>query len=302
MSASAVADAYGLADDPSWEDVRWEDHERSVRVRGARVAYVDLGPTDPDAPAAAPLVLLHGFGGCWQNWLPTIPPLARSRRVIGVDLPGFGASALPRDLPTPAAFARVVEALCEELDLGPVVLAGNSLGGLVATIVAGRFPDRVERLALLAPVGGAHIARVALEAGPKILGMQLDPLLRRTPLRSREHPLATLVHDPAALSPRLMRAALLPGAGKPGVPLAALGIGLQGVRHANLDGLLRRITAPTLLIWGLGDRLLPSRTAETFTRGIADARLVVLDDTGHVPQLERPRTVNRLLRQFADGS
>lgn len=288
--------AYGAGDTPGWEDVAWDDHVRSTTVRGCRVSYVDVG--EGEGP---PVVLLHGFGGCWQNWLTTVPRVARSRRVVAIDLPAFGASAVPRDVPTPSYYARVVDALCEELGLGRVVLVGNSLGGLVATIVAGRFPSRVDRLVLVAAVGGEHVARVALDAGPKILALQADRLLRRTPLRSREHPLATLVHDPTSLAPALLRAALLPGAGKPGLPLAAIGIGLQGARHANLDGLLRRIAAPTLLVWGREDRLVPVRTAETFASRIADVRLVVLDETGHVPQLERPRVFNDLLLEFAEG-
>lgn len=288
--------AYGAGDTPGWEDVAWDDHVRSVTVRGCRVSYVDVG--EGEGP---PVVLLHGFGGCWQNWLTTVPRVARSRRVVAIDLPAFGASAVPRDVPTPSYYARVVDALCEELGLGAVVLVGNSLGGLVATIVAGRFPSRVDRLVLVAAVGGEHVARVALDAGPKILALQADRLLRRTPLRSREHPLATLVHEPRSLAPSLLRAALLPGAGKPGLPLAAIGIGLQGARHANLDGLLRRIAAPTLLVWGREDRLVPVRTAETFASRIAEVRLVVLDDTGHVPQLERPRVFNDLLLEFVEG-
>lgn len=294
----AAADAYGVSDTPGWEDVAWDEQVRTVVVEGCRVSYADLG----SGPAGvAPVVLLHGFGGCWQNWLTTIPRVAVGRRVVAVDLPAFGASSVPRDVLTPSYYARVVDALCEQLDLGRVVLVGNSLGGLVATIVAGRFPSRVDRLVLVAAVGGQHVARVALDAGPKILALQADRLLRRTPLRSREHPLATLVHEPRSLPPALLRAALLPGAGKAGLPLAAIGIGLQGARHANLDGLLRRITAPTLLVWGRDDRLVPVRTAETFATRIADVRLEVLDDTGHVPQLERPRVFNRLLLEFADG-
>jgi len=293
---ATVADTYGVDDTPDWQEVDWSAHTRTVTVAGCRVAYVDAGSGD-----APPVVLLHGFGGCWQNWLTTIPRVAAERRVVAVDLPAFGGSSVPRDVLTPSYYARVVDELCEELGLGRVVLVGNSLGGLVATIVAGRMPERVERLVLVAAVGGSHVARVALDAGPKILALQTDRLLRRTPLRSREHPLATLVHAPRALTPALLRAALLPGAGKPGLPLAAIGIGLQGARHANLDGLLRRIAAPTLLVWGREDRLVPVRTADRFAQRIADARLVVLDETGHVPQLERPRVFNDLLLEFAAG-
>ncbi len=295
---ATVEDTYGVDDTPGWQDVAWPDHVRSITVRGCRVSYVDTGKGDADGP---PVVLLHGFGGCWQNWLTTIPRVARARRVLAIDLPAFGASSVPRDVLTPSYYARVVDELCEGLGLGAVVLVGNSLGGLVATIVAGRFPERVAHLVLVAPVGGSHVARVALEAGPKILALQADRLLRRTPLRSREHPLATLVHAPREMPPALLRAALLPGAGKPGLPLAAIGIGLQGARHANLDGLLRRITAPTLLVWGREDRLVPVRTADAFARRLDDPRLVVLDDTGHVPQLERPRVFNDLLLEFVGG-
>ncbi len=291
--ATTVTDTYGLGDVPGWKDVDWDAHVRTISVRGCAVTYVDMGSGD-----GPPLVLLHGFGGCWQNWLETIPRLAEHRRVIALDLPGFGGSALPREVLTPAYFAGVVDRFCEKLELGPVVLVGNSLGGLVATIVAGRTPARVERLVLVAAVGGVHLARVALDAGPKILALQTFPLVRRTPMKPARHPLTAILHAPRKLSPALLRAALLPGNGKPGVPLASFGIALQSIRHANLHGLMRRITAPTLLLWGGDDQLVPVRSAATFAREIASAELVVLPDTGHIPQLERPRDVNRLLLDF----
>jgi pimeloyl-ACP methyl ester carboxylesterase len=73
-----------------WRRIDWSARQRWMDVRGRRINLVELG----DGP---PLVFIYGLGGCWQNWLPNTPAAARQHRVIALDLPGFGASQMPRD-------------------------------------------------------------------------------------------------------------------------------------------------------------------------------------------------------------
>src|SRR3954471_21817266 len=82
------ADAYGPQRRSEWLDIDWSGHLHWAQVCGSAVNYVDIG----EGP---PLVFIHGLSGSWQNWLENIPHFAKSRRVIALDLPGFGHSPMP---------------------------------------------------------------------------------------------------------------------------------------------------------------------------------------------------------------
>lgn len=295
-----VSDDYGTSDEPSWRDLRWKNHLRSVELGRAWIAYVELGAGD-----GPPIVLLHGIGGCWQNWIQNIPRLARARRVIALDLPGFGGSTLPRRPVTLSYYARIVDLLCERLDTGRVVLVGNSMGGMVAAEVAARFEGRVEHLALVAPAGvSTGSLRHTLAIGTRLVTLQsrrLHRLVGRFGVGAGEHPLALLVAHPELLERDLRRAALAPGAAKLGFGLVALNrfvdVGMQGRLFTHL----RAIACPTLIVWGDEDRINPVGDAAVFAELLADSRTVLIDHCGHTPMLERPRAFNRLLLEFAEG-
>ncbi len=98
-------------------------------------------------------MFVHGLGGQWQNWLENIPRAAQERRVVALDLPGFGQSPMPREQITISRYGRVVDALAEQLGLGRVDVVGNSMGGFIAAEMAIQFPERVERLVLVSAAG-----------------------------------------------------------------------------------------------------------------------------------------------------
>ena len=99
-------------------------------------------------------MFVHGLGGQWQNWLENIPRFAQERRVVAIDLPGFGLLGAARASRSRIElYGRVVAELCERLDLAPAVLVGNSMGGFVSAEVAIRSPEIVERLMLVASAG-----------------------------------------------------------------------------------------------------------------------------------------------------
>src|SRR4051795_7853661 len=133
MSDKTLTEAIAL----SWRAHDWADLSRTVDVGPDRIAYVELGEGDP------PVLLLHGLGGNWTAWLETLPALARERRVIAVDLPGFGASAPGSDGISIPGYARTLERFLDHLGLDDVVLMGSSLGGWVTADLALRAPGRV---------------------------------------------------------------------------------------------------------------------------------------------------------------
>jgi pimeloyl-ACP methyl ester carboxylesterase len=300
MSATAQDD-YALSDEPGWKDVSWGEHTHTIELRDGSVNYVDLG-----SGAGTPLVLLHGIGGCWQHWLSNLPRLAVERRVIALDFPGFGASPLPRSgRITMDLYARVVDDLCEQLGLGPVTLVGNSMGGLVALKAAQRFPARVEKMLLAAPAGvSIHRFNRSLPLLAKLIALQ-SPELQRTIAKVRNtkpaHPLAIAVAQPGAFERGLLRAVFSPSIGSTkGFAQVAANLAELSLRRQLLAG-IHSITIPTLIVWGLGDQILPVADADELAQLLGGAPVVILDGTGHMPQLERPREFNRLALEFASG-
>ena len=100
-------------------------------------------------------MFVHGLGGQWQNWLENIPRLAQDRRVVAMDLPGFGLTPEPEDDEkiTIPRYGRWVNELGDRLELGQVELVGNSMGGYIAAEVAIQFPERVAQLVLVSAAG-----------------------------------------------------------------------------------------------------------------------------------------------------
>ena len=220
----------------------------------------------------AHVVLLHGLAGSSRWWSGNIAALAQGHDVHVLDLPGFGAQRRQR---SPLADAPAyVCAWLRERGLGGVHLVGHSLGGAVAARVAARHPDLVERLVLVAPAGTlAH-----------------RPLHRH----ALELALAAVSPGPRFL-PRLGADALRAG---PGTILRA---SRELLGDDSLRAELRAIGAPTLLVWGDRDPLVPRSVADVFLNGIRDASLVVIQGAGHVPMVERPKEFNRVLREFLEG-
>src|SRR4051812_28591239 len=126
-SARRAGDDYGAHDPPDWREIDWRAYLHDTEIGGRRLRYVEVG--EGDGP---PIVLVHGLAGNWQNWLENIPRLARERRVVAPDLPGFGASDKPSEKISMTGYGRVVNELCDQLKLGEVALVGNSMGGFVA--------------------------------------------------------------------------------------------------------------------------------------------------------------------------
>src|SRR4051794_3489812 len=147
--AKHADDEYGRRDEPDWRTIDWQSHLHQVEIERRRVNYVDIGSGD-----ITPVVLVHGLGGQWQNWLENIPRLAQGRRVLALDLPGFGLTPEPSDDEISiSGYGRFVDGFCDQLGLGKVELVGNSMGGFVAAEVAIQFPERVSRLVLVSAAG-----------------------------------------------------------------------------------------------------------------------------------------------------
>jgi pimeloyl-ACP methyl ester carboxylesterase len=289
-------DRYGPIGHSSWMDVDWRAHRREVVVDGRCVNVVEIG-------SGRPLLFVHGLGGSWANWLENICAFAPDHRVVALDLPGFGASELPREPISISGYARGLAGLCDELGIASAAVVGNSMGGFVAAELAIAHPQKVERLCLVSAAGLSieelRLGQLLAVLGrvERIVALYGGWVASRSSLLARRAGLRRLVLRTVAAHPELLPAPLVAeqvaGAGRPGL-LPALG----AMAGYPLRDRLAQVDCPTLIVWGRSDRLVPVRDADEFERLIAGARKIVYDDTGHVPMLERPTCFNEDLRAF----
>lgn len=255
-----------------------------IDLDGQLVHYRDVGPrTDP-----VPIVLLHGTSASLHTWEGWIAELARTRRVIAFDLPGFGLTGprADRDYARDAD-ARFTLAVLDRLRVPRFVVGGNSLGGMVAWRVATLAPERVERLILVDAAGLPDTVR-DIPLGWRIartpgLGKLAEWLLPREIVAEG---LAKSYGDPARVTyelvDRYFELTLREG------NRAALRDRLRQFEPGADAERIATIRQPTLILWGGRDRVIAPAAAEEFQRRIAGSRLVVFPELGHVPQEEDP--------------
>ena len=292
MTSSSSAVASTLDD---WREVDWQRQARTVKVGRDDLSYVELGEGDP-------VLAIHGLGGNWRVWLENLPALARRKRVIAVDLPGFGRSAPGGDGIGIHGYSRLLLGLLEELRLEPTIVIGNSLGGWIAADLALRAPRRVRALVLvdaggIMPTAGERRRALAIMDGAARLARYAPRF--RSAVASRRHlrslALRYTFARPAALAADLVYMALPPEP-DPGFQ-AALNAAKRSWSEAWCDS-LSEIACPTLIVWGDRDSLLPLRHAREYARRIVASRLHVISEAGHLPMLERPREFNRVVGDF----
>ncbi len=255
-----------------------------VAAEGWTARVLRMGP---DETAAAPLVLIHGFGGDLQNWQFNQPDLAAERAVYALDLPGHGGSSKVVAEGGVAALAASVWAALAALGLGRVHLAGHSLGGAIALRMALDQGARIASLTLICPAG----------LGPEINAGYIDGFVRAERRKEMKAAVETLFADPSLVS-RDMIEDLLKYKRLDGVPAALRTIAAaafaDGVRASVMAPSLATLAVPVQVIWGAEDRIIPPAQAAA----VDAARRHVLPGAGHMVHIERPAEVNRLIAAF----
>lgn len=258
---------------------------REVEVDGHRVVYAELPADRPDAPT---LVLLHGYTGSKENWYRTARGLKGRYRILMPDLPGWGESErVPgANYGMPAQAARVAEFIRKTNGGRPVALAGHSMGGGIAALVAARQPALVSQVALLNAAG----VRFADNAFGKAVLAGQNPFEVRDP-ESLERFLATVFGDRATRpwlpwpADRAYIAFRRSEAPFEDSVLARIGRSeerfLPGEEAA-------RIHQPALLLWCDGDRVIDPSALALYAARIPQASQVMLEGCGHMSMMERP--------------
>lgn len=274
--------------------VRWaQSPSQFVKVLGMQVHLRDEGPRDDPYP----IVLLHGTSDSLHTWEGWSQNLKGQRRVIRFDLPAFGLTGPHAENDySIAAYVRFVTAVMDNLGVRSFVLVGNSLGGQIAWSTALASPQRVHQLVLVDAAGyplqpqsvpmGFQIARM-----PGVRAL-MEYVLPRGVVESS---VRSVYGDPSRVTPGLVdryyELTLRAGNRK------ALAIRLE--QHLSGDETrIKNVMAPTLILWGAKDRLIPLDNAKRFVADIAGSKLVVFDDLGHVPQEEDAQKTVAALRGF----
>lgn len=254
---------------------------------GVRLHVRDSGPNTTLQPGAASgpvLLMLHGFGASLHTWEPWAEALAEQHRVIRIDLPGSGLSPPdPSGSYTDARSEQLLLALLDQLHVPKVTLIGHSIGGRIAWAFAAHHPERIDRLVLVAPDGFASPG-FAYGQAPEV------PASFRLMTRVLPKPLVRMSLEPAYADPEVLSDRLTQRyfdlVRAPGARTALLAR-MQQTVPADPRPQLRQITAPTLLIWGEQDAMIPFSNAADYLAALPHARLVALPGVGHLPQEEQ---------------
>lgn len=251
----------------------------ALRKSGA-ISYREVG-------AGQALVLLHGIGSQSASWLNQLETL-KGYRIIAWDAPGYGNSEfLKNETPLPGDYAEALHSFLDRLLLKDVVLVGNSLGCLMAGAYAAAHPERVRSMVLLDPASGhagdeskqRERLKQFEELGPEGLAEKRSPTLvgRNAPREAVEL---------MAWTQRRIR--------PPGYRQA-----IHCLTHGNLALDARKFSKKVLVACGSEDKVTPPAGCKTIAATYPRGEFRLLDGLGHVPHIEAPETVNKLVRDFA---
>ena len=259
-----------------------------VEAAGWRLNYRRAGKS-AGGSETAPIVLVHGFGGDLNTWLFNQTDLAETHAVYALDLPGHGRSGKDVGAGDLATLSGALGAFLDALGIGRAHLVGHSLGGAVALELALGRPEAAASLTLIASAG----------LGPEINGAYIDGFIAAGRRKEMKTVLQMLFADPQAVG-RDMVEEVLRYKRLDGVEAALRGIAgavFPGGRQGTvLAGRLAELAQPVQVIRGREDRILPPAQAEGLPANVA---VTMIENAGHMPQMEAAAEVNRLIRKIA---
>lgn len=259
--------------------------DRRVSVDDSSIRYLDAG-------SGSAVLLLHGLGGYADKWRRVIDKLSNSHRVIAPDMIGYGLSDKPVADYTPRFFVEFLERFIDATGLERPHIVGASLGGQVAAMFAAIHQECVSRLVLVSPAGLMKISTPALDAyvmaalypRPGSVGHAL-----RLMEGSGRDPSWTLISS------------FMDNMRRPNAKMAFMSSLLCFKNAGDLTPYLNSIEAPTMLLWGYDDPIIPISYAAQFAAAIPDCRFVGLEDCGHTPYVQYPERFAGLVAGFLSG-
>lgn len=279
---------------------------------GGPVHYLDYGGSGPT------FVCVHGLGGSHANWVSVGPRLAELGRVLVPDLAGFGRTPPAGRRTTVAANQQLLGRFLSELADGPAILMGNSMGGMISLFEAAEHPQRVAGLVLVGPaiprqrltpidplVLGNFLAYALPGVGERVLSRRRA---RLGPEGMIEETLRLVCADPRRVSDAARAEALSLARERASMPWvddafleAARSVLKTLANPRTYKDRIAAVQAPTLVIQGVADRLVPIAGTQAVARSRPDWTLTVMDDVGHVPMLEAPDEFLHRITRWLDG-
>jgi pimeloyl-ACP methyl ester carboxylesterase len=243
------------------------------------------------SPATPTVLLIHGFAASLQTWEAWVPKLGAQYRVVSIDLPGHGLTSAPAGYRASIdAFRDAVFDFTQAEHISRFTIVGNSMGGNVAWEYALAHPEQLDGLILVDAAGWRHPDEGALNTSPTMKLLRnptLGPILMRLDnTRPFRDGLQAAFADPSkandAIVTRYVEMSRAPGHRE-------ILLQLQtefGHRREASDAVLAPISAPTLILWGRQDHLIPVADAERFHSAIRGSEVKIFDNSGHLPQEE----------------
>jgi pimeloyl-ACP methyl ester carboxylesterase len=251
--------------------------EKVAVVMGQHIHYYEAG----QGPV---VILLHGLGSNAGIWANNIAPLAAHYHVYAPDQIGFGHSDKPLLDYKIQTFVEFLQGFMESQNIGKAALVGNSLGGWIAADFTAQHPDLVSNLVLVNSAG------LRFGQGP-------IPDLNPSSLAGMRLVLELIFYNKQMVTDELVRYAFMNHLkDNDGYTIQRTLAGFA--RDQFEESKLAAIHTPTLIIWGRNDELIPLAKGEQFHQGIAGSKLAVIDQCGHVPELEKPAEFDRALTEF----
>ena len=255
---------------------------KEVLVFGQKIQYVEAG-------SGPTVILLHGLGGSSQVWQLNIGPLAEKYHVVAPDQIGFGKSDKPLVNYRIRTYVDFLDHFCKQLKIERASLVGSSMGGWIAAMFTASFPDRVDKLVMV-DAGGY--------APPKGFDTRLFYGLNPTTREGMKVLVSKVFYNKIfqtdAAIDQAIAARLAAGDG-----YTINSITESIIRGEDLlDEIVKTIKRPTLLVWGREDGLTPLSDGERFNKDISSSKLVVFDQCGHMPNIEKAVDFNATVLKY----
>lgn len=292
--AASPAAAAGAAPPLKIDLDDFEHARRTVTLaNGMAFAYIEAGE-----PSGPPVVLIHGFTDSARDWVPLIPELDQSFRLIAVDIRGHGKSGKPECCYTRIDFAYDIRLLLDALGIQQADVVGHSLGSYIAQTFAEFWPERTRRVVLISSSGGAHSGCETPSGKPagKPMDFRGEIMKLKEPIDPDSKFMIEWWSSPTAVNEAFLRRQRLDAAAIPlRVWLAVLDQGLTG---PDLQATLPRLKAPALLIWGEKDPIFGARDRCSLRAALPEARVQLYPKLGHNPFWEDPAAVAAVINPF----
>jgi 2-hydroxy-6-oxonona-2,4-dienedioate hydrolase len=264
--------------------------EKDATVLGFKLHYIEAG-------SGAPVVLLHGLGGDGSRWAPNIAELAKDFHVFALDQIGYGQSDKPLANYHTGMLAEFLVDFLNAVNVQKASLVGNSMGASVALYTAVHYPAKVNAI-VLADGGGFRPAAAPAAAAPSAEALRRRALQNSTTREETREFFRILFHDKSLVTDKMVDEQL---AMRLRSAFTISKIQEAGDRGSLSEEEVRGVKAPTLVVWGKYDELANPAGADRLERTIPGAKKVIIDNCGHMPQLEKADEFNRTVREFLQG-